>query len=99
MPVDGLATQIVTTACSSSPDVAMEDARSPLLVGAAAARDAAERRSASLPVSELSPPPGELSEDSFICHICLVSAYSPGRTHESLRVHANRCIMCEVCML
>ena len=53
----------------------MEDARSPLLEGTAAAHDAAERRSASLPVSELSPPPGELSEDSFICHICLVSAY------------------------
>ena len=69
---------LVAAACSSSPDVAMEDAHSPVPAGtadAAGQRGApAERRSVSLPVSELSPPPGELGEDSFVCHICLASA-------------------------
>ena len=84
----------------------MEDVHSPLLVGTAAMRDAAqqrgpsaERRSASLPVSELSPPPGELSEDSFICHICLVSPQLPGGTLRSSCTHGTSCMVCGVCML
>lgn len=63
---------------ASSPDTAMEDADASV-PGSAAARDSMDQpglsndaRSASLPVSDLSPPRAELQEDSFVCHICLV---------------------------
>lgn len=64
----------------------MEDADASV-PGSAAARDSPDRRprgstdwrggsvdagSPSLPVSELSPPPGELQEENLMCHICLV---------------------------